>query len=83
MYPQYKTICIHNTKGIRPEKWKEIYLFCKNNPDISEYQTTAVHNLGRKLNEKVRPSPREIIIVNDLLTKLQYKTAVFDLEESN
>ncbi|MBN1186632.1 MAG: AIPR family protein [Bacteroidales bacterium] len=70
-------------KGIKPEKWKEIYLFCKNNPDISEYQTTAVHNLGRKLKEKLRPSPREIIIVNDLLTKLQYKTAVFDLEESN
>ena len=40
-------------KGIKPEKWKEIYLFCKNNPDISEFQTTAVHNLGRKLKEGI------------------------------
>lgn len=69
-------------KGIKPEKWKEIYMFCKDNPDISEFQTTAVHNLGRKLKEGSRPSSREIIIVNDLLSKLQYKTSVFDIEES-
>ncbi|HLN20917.1 MAG TPA: AIPR family protein [Bacteroidales bacterium] len=70
-------------KSIQPEKWKEIYLYCKDNPDISEYLTTAVHNLGRKLKEGIRPSTREIIIVNDLLTKVQYKTGIFDLEPVN
>jgi hypothetical protein len=70
-------------KGISPEKWKEIYLYCKDNPDITEYHTTAVHNLGRKLKEGTRPSTREIIIVNDLLTKIQFKTSVFDIESSN
>lgn len=70
-------------KNIKPEKWKEIYLYCKENHEISEYQTNAVHNLGRKLKEGIRPSPREIIIVNELLTKLQYKTAIFDLESGN
>ena len=55
-------------------------MYCNENPDISEFQTTAVHNLGRKLKDGLRPSPREIIIVNDLLTKVQYKTGVFDLD---
>jgi hypothetical protein len=70
-------------KSIQPEKWKEIYLYCKDNPEISEYLTTAVHNLGRKLKEGIRPSTREIIIVNDLLIKVQYKTGIFDLESAN
>jgi hypothetical protein len=70
-------------KNIAPEKWKEIYLFCKENPEITEYYTTAVHNLGRKLKEGIRPSAREIIIVNELLTKIQFKTSVFDIESSN
>ena len=69
-------------KSIQPEKWKEIYMFCKDNPEISEFQTTAVHNLGRKLKGGIRPSTREIIIVNNLLDKIQYKTSVFDLDST-
>lgn len=72
-----------NIKNIQSEKWKEIYLYCKNNPDISEYMTTAVHNLGRKLKDGIRPSTREIIIVNDLLNKVIYKTGIFDIESPN
>lgn len=70
-------------KNISPEKWKEIYLFCKENNEIAEYYTTAVHNLGRKLKEGIRPTAREIIIVNELLTKIQFKSNVFDIESSN
>jgi putative restriction endonuclease len=55
---------------------------CKENPEISEFQTTAVHNLGRKLKEGLRPTTREILIVNELLTKVQYKTGFFDLESN-
>lgn len=69
-------------KSISPEKWKEIYLYCRDNPEISDYLTNAVHNLGRKIKDGIRPSPREIIFVNDLLTKIQYKTAIFDLGET-
>lgn len=58
-------------------------MYCKDNPEISEFLTTAVHNLGRKIKDGIRPSTREIIIVNDLLTKIQYKTSIFDLESSN
>lgn len=70
-------------KNISPEKWKEIYLFCKENNEITEYYTTAVHNLGRKLKEGIRPTAREIIIVNELLTKIQFKSNVFDIQSSN
>jgi len=72
-----------NIKSINPDKWKEIYLFCKDNPDISEQMTMAVHNLGRKLKEGVRPTPREIILVNDLLNKVVYKTGIFDIDLSS
>lgn len=70
-------------KSIQPEKWKEIYMYCKDNSDITEYHTNAVHNLGRKLKEGIRPSTREVIIVNDLLKKVQYKTSIFDIESSD
>jgi hypothetical protein len=70
-------------KSIKPEKWKEIYLFCKDNPDVSEYLTNAVHNLGRKIKDGIRPSAREVILVNDLLNKVIYKTGVFDIEPTD
>lgn len=69
-------------KNIPSEKWKQIYLYCKENPEISEFMTNAVHNLGRKIKDGIRPSPREIIIVNDFLNKVIFKTAIFDLEKS-
>lgn len=66
-------------KGIGPEKWKEIYLFCKENPDIPESYTVAAHKIGKKLKENIRPAPREIILANELLNKIIFKTSIFDL----
>lgn len=65
---------------ISPEKWKEIYLYCRENKDIQEYYTIAAHNLGRKLKEGLRPTSKEIIFANELLNKIIFKTSIFDLE---
>lgn len=68
-------------KSIAPEKWKEIYLYCKESEDISTYLTNIVHNVGRKLKEGIRPSRKEILMVNELLNKIQFKISAFDPEE--
>jgi hypothetical protein len=70
-------------KSIGAEKWKEIYLYCKENPEIPESYTTAAHKVGKKLKENVRPAPREIILANELLNKIIFKTAIFDEVNSN
>lgn len=64
--------------GIGEEKWKEIYLYCKENEDIPESYKVAAHKVGKKLKEKVKPSSREIIIANELLNKIIFKTSIFD-----
>ena len=68
-------------KNVSPEKWKEIYLYCKENEEIPEYFTNAAHNIGRKLKEGLRPTSKEIILANELLNKVIFKTATFDVEE--
>jgi hypothetical protein len=65
-------------KNLGSAKWKEIYLYCKENPDIPESYTIAAHKVGKKLKENVRPAPREIILANELLNKIIFKTAIFD-----
>ena len=70
-------------KSISPVKWKEIYLYCKENADIPESFTNAVHTLGRKLRDNIRPTSREILFANDLLNKIIFKTSIFDSEEIN
>ncbi len=35
-------------KNISAEKWEQIYLYCKENDEISENLTNVVHNLGKK-----------------------------------
>lgn len=67
-------------KNISPEKWKEIYLFCKESEDIPEYFVNVAHNIGRKLKEGLRPSSKEIILANELLNKIIFKTTIFDVE---
>ena len=64
--------------SISAEKWKAIYLYCKENEDIPEYFTNAAHNLGRKLKEGLKPASKEIIIGNELLNKIIFKTTIFD-----
>lgn len=59
-------------KAIEPSKWKEIYLICKENPEISEEQKDAVRNLGKKLSHNIRPESREILIANMVLDKIKY-----------
>ena len=68
-------------KNIKPEKWKRIYLYCRDNKEISENLTNAVHTLGRKLKDGIRPTSREILLVNDLLNKVIFKTSILDTEE--
>lgn len=70
-------------KSIGSEKWKEIYLYCKENPDIPESYTIAAHKVGKKLQENLRPAPREIILANELLNKIIFKTAIFDEIDKN
>ena len=70
-------------KSLGPGKWKEIYLYCKENPDIPESYTIAAHKVGKKLMENVRPAPREIILANELLNKIIFKTAIFDEVKSD
>ena len=65
--------------NISAEKWKEIYLYCKENEDIPEYFTNTAHSLGRKLKESIRPTSKEIIMANELLNKIIFKTAIFDV----
>lgn len=67
-------------KNVSPEKWKEIYLYCKENDEIAEYYTNTAHNIGRKLKEGLRPTSKEIIMANELLNKVIFKTAIFDVE---
>jgi len=67
-------------KNISAQKWKEIYLYCKENNEIPDYFTNAVHNLGRKLKEGIRPTSKEILLVNEVLNKIIYKTSIFDEE---
>lgn len=67
-------------KNISTQKWKVIYQYCKENDEIPDYFTNAVHNLGRKLKEGIRPTSREILLVNELLNKIIYKTSIFDEE---
>ena len=68
-------------KNISPLKWKEIYMYCKSNDEIPEYYTTAAHNIGTKLKEGIRPSSKEIILGNELLTKIIFKLNIFDFVE--
>jgi len=68
-------------KKIDAVKWKEIYLYCKENEDIPEYFTITAHNLGRKLKEGIRPSSKEIILANELLNKIIFKTSIFDFSD--
>ena len=70
-------------KNISAEKWKEIYLYCKENEDIPEYFTNAAHNLGRKVKEGIRPSSSEIILANELLNKVIFKLEIFEPEPTN
>jgi hypothetical protein len=70
-------------KSINHEKWKEIYLYCKENDDIPVYFTNAAHNIGKKLKEGMRPSSKEIILANELLNKIIFKMDVFGLESEN
>ncbi len=67
-------------KSVSPEKWKDIYLYCKENEEIPEYFTIAAHNIGRKLKEGLRPTSKEIIMANELLNKIIFKTPIFDFE---
>ncbi|HCY77494.1 MAG TPA: abortive phage resistance protein [Ignavibacteriales bacterium] len=67
-------------KSVSPEKWKDIYLYCKENEEIPEYFTIAAHNIGRKLKEGIRPTSKEIIMANELLNKIIFKTPIFDRE---
>lgn len=67
-------------KNISTQKWKVIYLYCKENDEIPDYFTNAVHNLGKKLKEGIRPTSKEILLVNELLNKIIYKTSIFDEE---
>ncbi|OOP56621.1 MAG: abortive phage resistance protein [Candidatus Brocadia carolinensis] len=67
-------------KNISTQKWKVIYQYCKENDEIPDYLTNAVHNLGRKLKEGIRPTSKEILLVNELLNKIIYKTSIFDEE---
>ncbi len=71
---------VETIKNISAEKWKVIYLYCKDNDDIPDFFTNAVHNLGRKLKEGIRPTSKEILLVNELLNKIIYKTSIFDEE---
>lgn len=64
--------------GIGEEKWKEIYLYCKENENIPESYKFAAHKVGKKLKDKIKPSSREIILANELLNKIIFKTAIFD-----
>ena len=68
-------------KSISPEKWKQIYLYCKENEEIPESFTNAVHTLGRKLKDNIRPTSREILFANDLLNKIIFKTSIFEPDE--
>lgn len=68
-------------KSIKPEKWKQIYLYCKENNEVSENLTNAVHNLGRKIKDGIRPTSREILLVNELLNKVIFKTSILDSDE--
>jgi hypothetical protein len=65
-------------KNVSPEKWKEIYLYCKENEEIPEYYTIAAHNIGRKLKEGLRPTSKEIIMANELLNKVIGKNGEID-----
>ncbi len=67
-------------KNISTQKWKVIYQYCRENDGIPDYFTNAVHNLGRKLKEGIRPTSKEIFLVNELLDKIIYKTSIFDEE---
>ncbi len=67
-------------KNISTQKWKVIYQYCRENDEIPDYFTNAVHNLGRKLKEGIRPTSKEILLVNELLNKTIYKTSIFDEE---
>lgn len=69
-------------KNIDAEKWKEIYLYCKENESIPEYFTITAHNLGRKIKEGIRPSSKEIILANELLNKIIFKTSIFNFSEA-
>lgn len=64
--------------GLGEEKWKEIYLYCKENDNIPESYKVAAHKVGKKLKEKIKPSSREIILANELLNKIIFKTSIFD-----
>ena len=75
-YKEIETII----KNISAQKWKAIYLYCKEHKEIPEFFTIAVHNLGRKLKDGIRPTSKEILLVNELLNKIIYKTSVFDTE---
>ena len=46
----------------------------------TEYFTNAAHNIGRKLKEGIRPTSNEIILANELLNKIIFKTPIFDFE---
>jgi hypothetical protein len=63
---------------ISATKWKEIYLYCRENEEIPEYFTNTAHNLGRKIKEGIKPTSREIIMANELLNKIIFKIAIFD-----
>ena len=67
-------------KNVGAAKWKEIYLYCKENNEIPESYTNAAHKVGKKLKENINPAPREIILANELLNKIIFKTNIFDLE---
>ena len=56
-------------------------MYCKSNDEIPEYYTTAAHNIGTKLKEGIRPSSKEIILGNELLTKIIFKLNIFDFVE--
>ncbi len=64
--------------NIGEEKWKEIYIYCKENENIPESYKVAAHKVGKKLKEKIKPTSREIILANELLNKIIFKTAIFD-----
>ncbi|KKO21190.1 MAG: AIPR family protein [Candidatus Brocadia sp.] len=67
-------------KNISTQKWKVICQYCKENDEIPDYFTNAVHNLRRKLKEGIRPTSKEILLVDELLNKIIYKTSIFDEE---
>jgi hypothetical protein len=69
-----------NIKSISSEKWKEIYVFCKGNEEIPASLTKAVHELGKKLKSGIRPSSKEILLANEVLNKVIYKTSIFDVQ---